>query len=222
MKHLALLSLCFLIGGCGLLAKEKPEPLVAPSTAEPPPQPVGYAQSLSQREPYTGHLPYVLCFGADCDRPTPKTIARPAPAVQPVRLPVAMPAAPATKETRIKESIAFLFNTTKVDPESAATLTKLVGAARDAREIWIKGFAGLTDTNLEKESAVMGLALARAHHIQRHMKGAGVAAHITAGAELVRCKSEADCLERFKFGGRRADLEIVIVSGGKTGVEQDK
>lgn len=51
------------------------------------------------------------------------------------------------------------------------------------------------------------------------MKGVGVVVYIIVGVELVCCKLEVDCLECFKFGGCRVDLEIVIVSGGKMGVE---
>jgi len=222
---------CIGMTGCSMLPTSvfKSEPKVAVETLipTPPPQPVGYAQTLSGREPYTGALPYVICFGQDCHQPTPKSPVRrappqriaqesnPAAAIQPVEQRQAAAIRPVAEKSpaRVKESIGFLFNSTEVDPASAAALQSLVQHAKNAKEIWIKGFAGLTDTNLEKENAVMALALARARRVEQLIKKSGSSGHITVGAELVRCKSEDECLKRFEFGGRRADLEIVIIDG---------
>lgn len=211
---LSCICICLGITGCGTLQTSTVETI---NTALPR-QPIGYTQDLGNRDPYTGSLPYVLCFGDDCDRPTPKNIVR-KPVAQQVN--VVAPEAVSVKETHIKESIEFLFNTTEINPDSKPTLESVVRSAMGAKEILIKGMAGLTDTNREKENAVMSLALSRAKYIESHMKKAGVSAYTTVGSELVRCKSEDDCLQRFKYGGRRADLEIVIISGGKS-VEQRK
>lgn len=228
---------CLGMAGCSMLpagmfkGDEPSKATVQTLVPVPPPQPVGYTQTLSGREPYTGALPYVICFGPDCNQPTPKSPVRRAPppriaqesqqaaAIQPVEQRPDASILPAVEKTpkRVKESIGFHFNSTEVDPNSIEALGRIVQRAKNAKEIWIKGFAGLTDTNLEKEDAVMALALARAREIERLIKKTGSSAHITVGAELVRCKSEDECMKRFEFGGRRADLEIVIIDGEKSG-----
>lgn len=212
-------GICMAMAGCSMLpsgmfdSKEAVKTSVDSIRPVPPPQPIGYTQELHNKEPYTGALPYVLCFGSDCDKPTPKTIARKTPPVRIERVPVPVQ----IKEVRIKESIGFLFNSIEIDPGSGSFLETLIKGAKSSKEVWIKGYAGLTDTNVEKEKAVISLALARARYVEKRMKSAGVQAHITVGAELVRCASEDDCLKEFKYGGRRTDLEIVILDGEKSG-----
>lgn len=181
----------------------------------PPPQPVGFVQDPKARDPYTGTMPYVICFGADCGNPTPKTPPRREP--PPQRVVQAQPVIKEMKvrETRIQESVSFEYNTTTIERGSAESMEKIMAAARTAKEVVIKGMAGLTATNIENEQAVMNLALSRARVIERMLKTAGTPAHITISAHLVRCESEPDCLKRFKDGGRRADVEIVIIEGEK-------
>lgn len=216
--------LCLVIAGCsslskGLSATEEPKEKMQPEVSAPRiHQPIGFTQELRNRDPYTGALPYVVCFGRDCDKPTPKTyvktqrLTRSEPPV--VQTPETKPQ---TVNVRLKESIGFLFNSIEVEPGSEETLHKIIRDSVGSKEIWIKGLAGLTDTNLEHEKAVMSLALSRARFIERRMKVGGVAADISVGAELVRCPSETECLKDFKYGGRRADLEILITKGNKNG-----
>lgn len=215
----SILFLVACISGCSLFTARTPNPLQEPKK-DLPPRPVTYVQDIAVREPYTNVLPYVICFGVDCDKPTTKHPAQrqpiPKPAIkeekpESIRIPV--------KETRIKESVQYLYNTVELDPSSKGVLKSVIEAALASKEVLIKGYAGLTDTNQDNENRVLGLALSRARDIENRVRKAGVQASISIGAELARCKSEDDCLQRYKYGGRRADVEIVIIEDGDKSVK---
>lgn len=220
MKSAApILLLVTCISGCSLFTARTTDPVQEPKK-ELPPRPVTYVQDIAVREPYTGVLPYVICFGVDCDKPTAKHPAQRQPTPKPtvkeekpeaIRIPV--------KETRIRESVQYLYNTVELDPSSKGVLKSVVDAALASKEVLIKGYAGLTDTNSDNESRVLGLALYRARDIENRIRKAGVHASISISAELARCKSEDDCLQRYKYGGRRADVEIVIIEDGDKSVK---
>jgi hypothetical protein len=185
-----------------------------------PPQPVSFVQDVSSRNLYTRAPGYVMCFGADCDRPTPKHLKLPpqsAPKVSQglVAKPIAVEKSQLQKEVRQKDSIGFIYNTTNIDKNSMSTLASVIGNSKSANQIYIVGYAGLTEPNAEYENRVLGLALARARLIEKKLKDSGFAENINVSAELVKCKNEDECLDLFRYGGRRADIEILTIGNGE-------
>lgn len=175
-----------------------------------PRQPIAFIQDPRVRNPYTGVMPYVICYGHDCDKPTPKS-----PAAQARVTP--MPSVPATtrREARIRESIEYLYNTTHIAPQSIAVMDSLIKSAQSAKEILITGHAGMTRSNIENERRVLGLALERANDVRSRLKNGQVEADVKIEVELLRCKSESECLQKYKYGGRRSDVEILIIENGE-------
>jgi outer membrane protein OmpA-like peptidoglycan-associated protein len=186
-----------------------------------PPQPVSFVQDVSSRNLYTKAPGYVMCFGADCDRPTPKHLKVP-PQSTPkvtqqglVSKPVVVEKSQLQKEFRQKDSIEFIYNTTNINKNSMSTLASVIGNSKSANQIYIVGYAGLTEPNAEYENRVLGLALARARLIEKKLKDSGFAENINVSAELVKCKNEDECLDLFRYGGRRADIEILTIGNGE-------
>jgi hypothetical protein len=210
-----LLSVFVSLTGCAT----KPEIIeVKKVEQEVAPLPVVFMHDAGARNLYTKSPNYILCFGEECDKPTPK---RQKVAMLPAVMPqVQMPSQVVNKavvrtESRVKESVEYLYNTTEISKDSIPVLNSIIDSAKGAKEVIVKGFAGLTITNEDNERRVLGLALSRARDIERRVKEAGVMADIKISAELVKCKSEQVCLDTYRYGGRRADVEIVIIRNGE-------
>jgi hypothetical protein len=186
-----------------------------PVNPELPKQPLAFVQNQAVKEPYSGVMPYVVCYGIECDQPTPKHAYVAAVLDMKETVMASKPVQIIKVEKQLtKGSVRYIYNTTVLAEDAESTIAKLIALAKNSKQVLINGYAGLTNGNAEKEDKVLALALSRARDIEARFRKGGVTSDIKVAANLERCKSEKDCLTRYVYGGRRTDVEIILITAG--------